>query len=288
MRASIRARPEGAKPYGEARAGLPRGPLNSAAVHVLLAVSLLMAWPLVSTSARADAAVQDELVARGNVAYQEGRYSEAIDAYEAVLSSGFSSAGLQYNLGNAYFKAGDLGRAILHWERALALAPGDPDTRANLELARSLTVDAIEPLPTFWVISAVSWWVRLLPRNVLIAVVAGGWLVLSGGLVLRILAPGERLGRAGKWLAIAGASVVLLLGTNLFVREFGIGSADRAVILVDAVSVRSAPARDDDLVLFEIHEGTRVRIEERTAEWAEVVLDDGKVGWVPVGAFEEI
>ena len=58
--------------------------------------------------------------------------------------------------------------------------------------------------------------------------------------------------------------------------------------MAEAVAVRSAPAQDDDLTLFEIHEGTRVRLDQRTGEWAEVVLDDGKVGWVPLDVMEII
>jgi SH3-like domain-containing protein len=79
-----------------------------------------------------------------------------------------------------------------------------------------------------------------------------------------------------------------VFGTNLAVRELGLGRPERGIVLADEVAVRSAPSDDDDLVLFEIHEGTRVRIDRRAGEWAEIVLDDGKVGWVPAAAFEEI
>ncbi|MCH7991953.1 MAG: hypothetical protein IIC35_06005, partial [Gemmatimonadetes bacterium] len=79
-----------------------------------------------------------------------------------------------------------------------------------------------------------------------------------------------------------GGVVVLVLGANLVVRELGLGQRERGVILVESVAVRSAPSRDDDLTLFEVHEGTRVRVDQRTGAWAEVVLDDGKVGWVPL------
>ena len=112
-------------------------------------------WMLAAPSALV---AQDAIVDRGNLAYQEGDYAAAIEAYEAVLAGGFTSAGLEYNLGNAYFKSGALGPSILHWERALVLSPGDPDTRANLELARSITADAIEPMPTFWLVSVVNGW----------------------------------------------------------------------------------------------------------------------------------
>ena len=215
-------------------------------------------------------AAQDEIVARGNQAYQDGDWAGAIDAYEAVREAGFDGPGLQYNLGNAYFKSGD---PVLH---------------AHLALGRSLTAHAVEPLPEFWLFSLASWWIDLLPRGALVAAVAAGWLALATGLIVRILVRADRGRRVGGWAAVVGALVVLVLGANLLVRELGLGRAERGVILAEAVAVRSAPAQDDDLTLFEIHEGTTVRLDQRAGDWAEVVLDDGKVGWVPLSALEII
>ena len=231
---------------------------------------------------------QGELFERGNLLYQEEDFRGAIEAYEAVLSSGFESAALHYNLGNAHFRAGELGRAILEWERALVLAPGDPDALANLALARSLTADTVDPLPRFWLLEVVSWWIDLVPRGLLLAIVGAAWLALAGVAVLRILARGEDARRWGERLAIASGLVVLVLGANLLIREAGLGRAERGVILAEVVPARSAPAEEDDLTLFEVHEGTRVRIDQRAGDWAEIVLDDGKVGWVPVDALEGI
>lgn len=242
------------------------------------AIIFLAAFALASP---AGGAAQAEIFEQGNQLYQEGDFAGAISAYEAVLAAGFESAALHYNLGNAHFKTGDLGRSILAWERARAITPADPDVLANLELARSLTADAIEPLPRFWLFAAVSWWVGLLPRGVLLVTVAAAWLAVGAGVAMRVLARGDGVRRVATWVAVAGAAVVLLLGTNLFVRELGIGSAERGVILAEAVPVRSAPADQDDLTLFEIHEGTRVRIDQRAGSWAEIVLEDGKVGWIP-------
>lgn len=244
------------------------------------ALACVTGWTLLVVPVNAVA--QEEIATRGNQYYQDGEYSAAIEAYGAVLEAGFESGDLYYNVGNAYFKSGDLGRSILSWERALVRLPGNPDVLANLALARSLTADAVEPLPRFWLLSAVSWWVDLLPRGVLATVVALAWLALTGGGMVRILSRGEWLRRFGYWLAAGGAVCVLVLGANLAVREFGIGRPERAIILAEVVAVRSAPAEDDDLTLFEVHEGTRVRIDQRTGTWAEVVLDDGKVGWVPL------
>ncbi len=228
-----------------------------------------------------DLSAQGEIFERGDQLYQEGDYRAALEAYEAVLSAGHESAALHYNLGNAYFKVGDLGRSILEWERARVRSPGDPDVLANLELARSLTADAIEPLPRFWLFSAVSWWVGLVPRGPLILIVALAWLAVTGGAMTRILARNADAKRLGSWLATGGVAVVLILGSNLALRELRIGQPERGVILAAAVPVQSAPADDDDLTLFEVHEGTLVRVYQRAGTWVEIVLEDGKVGWVP-------
>ena len=252
-----------------------------AGIRVLALLVLACSAPMVLHA-------QDEIVDRGNVAYQEGDYTAAIEAYEAVIEGGFSSAGLQYNLGNAHFKSGNLGRSILHWERSLALSPSDPDTRAYLELARSLTADAIEPMPTFWLFALTSGWVNLLSAAFLMMVVGLAWYTTTAGIVIRVLFRSDRMIALGRSSTMIGLPFLILFGTTLFVREVGFDSVDRGVVLVEVVPARSAPAEDDDLTLFEVHEGTRVRIDQRTGSWVEVVLDDGKVGWIPAAVMETI
>lgn len=243
---------------------------------------------LVAVGAPQVAHGQDELFQQGNQFYQAEDWSEAISAYENLLAAGFEGADLYYNLGNAYFKKGELGRSILNWERAAAIQPGEPDLRANLDLAGSLTIDVIEPLPEFWLLGVWSWWLHLIPYTALLLFVGGSWLLLVGGSITRILGRSDGSSRWGTRAASVGAVVLVLAGANLVVRELGLGQADRGVILLEAVQVRSAPSEDEDLTLFEIHEGTRVRIDQRAGLWAEIVLEDGKVGWVPVEAMEVI
>lgn len=250
--------------------------------HAFLVASVMAAYATVPASA------QQEIFAQGNQFYQAEDYSAAVEAYQTVRAGGFESADLHYNLGNAQFQLGELGRSILSWERALKLAPGHADALANLELAVRLSADDIEPLPRFWLLSAVSWWVNLIPRSALLVVVALSWLALTCGALARILLTAQGPRRLGGWAVAAGTVMMVLLGSNLALREFGVGQPERGVILVEAVSVRSAPTEDDDLTVFEVHEGTRVRIDQRTEQWAEIVLDDGKVGWIPVAAMEVI
>ena len=231
---------------------------------------------------------QQELFERGNQLYQEEDFAGAVAAYQSILDSGLESADLYYNLGNAWFKAGELGEAVLAWERARLRAPDNADILSNLEHARSLTADAVEPLPQFWLFSALSWWVRLPSRGLLIVLVSIGWLLASGAGVVRILGRPVAIRPWVPWAAGTGGVLLLLFGSSFAVRELGLGSPERAIVMDSLVPVRSAPAQDDNLTLFEVHEGTRVRVDQRTGDWLEVVLDDGKVGWIPVSSIEVI
>ena len=231
---------------------------------------------------------QVEFYQEGNRLYQEGDFEDALASYLRLVEAGFESGEVYYNIGNAYFKLGDLAQSILHYERARRLLPGDQDVQANLELARSLTVDEIEPLPRFRLFSAVAWWVDLLPRTLLITVVGASYLVGTGVVLLLILKRGVRVAVWGRRIALASGVVFLLFGLNLTLREFELGRAQEAVVLQAQVDVKSAPLDDETLTVFTVHEGTKVRIDRLSEEWAEVVLEDGRVGWVPVRVLETI
>lgn len=231
---------------------------------------------------------QEAFFTEGNRLYQEDDYTGAIRAYERILEEGYESGALYYNLGSAYFKQGRLGQAILHYERALRLLPGDGDVRANLELARSLTTDDITPLPTFLPLAVARWWVDLLPLSSLRVTVAAGYVLAIAGLTAVVLRRRTPFARWAGRAAGAGGMLCLVFGINLFLRETGIGRPDEAVVLAEAVSVQSAPSDDPDLQLFTIHEGTKVRLDQAGELWAEVVLADGRVGWVPVEALGRI
>src|SRR3982751_6726148 len=99
------------------------------AKYILTLVVLVCGFP----SAFAQA---DPEFARGNDEYARGQFQEAIRDYQSLVQAGQWSAPLFYNLGNAYFRAGDFGRAILNYERAWALQPQHPESLANLAVAR--------------------------------------------------------------------------------------------------------------------------------------------------------
>jgi tetratricopeptide (TPR) repeat protein len=236
----------------------------------------------------ATARAQDARFDEGNQLYQKGDYQGALEHYQQIMADGWEAAPLYYNIGNAYFKLGQLGKAILFYERARRLAPRDADVRANLDLARSLTTDDITPLPGFWPFQVAAWWVGLLPRPALVLVVAIGYVGTMACLMLLAARASPAVTAWARRLAIAGAVVTVVFGVNLAVRDLGIGRADEAIVVAPEVKVQSAPSDDASLQIFTIHEGTKVRIDRASDAWFEVALEDGKVGWVKREALEQI
>ena len=236
----------------------------------------------------ATAHAQEALFDEGNRLYQEGDFGGAADRYLAVLDGGYESAALYYNLGNAHFRLGELAQAVLNYERAVRLDPRDDDIRANLALVNRMLQDRIEPLPRFWMLSVFDWWMALIPGGWLEAAAAGCYVLLGIAVVLIVL------DRPRGWRAFmrrtvyAGAVGTVILGGTLLVRETGLGQAEQAVVMASEARVLNAPSEEGGLTVFTLHEGTTVRIDRRAGEWAEIVLADGKVGWLQLALMEVI
>lgn len=225
--------------------------------------------------------------ANADAEYQKGNYQQAIADYKELLQQGVS-AELYYNLGNAYFRTDQITQAVLAYERAHRLSPGDADIRFNLQFARSKTIDKITPQGEMFFVT----WFHSLVELASVdgwAYVGLGALAASLLLFLLWLFP-ERL-----WLRQAGfygAAVLLVvfLLSNLFAYRQRQQLADRrgAIVVAPSVSVKKTPAASgtDEFV---IHEGTRVDITDKgMKDWRAVVLADGREGWVRTQQIEEI
>ena len=114
--------------------------------------TLLIIFGLAVLSLAANAQQQrpENLTMMANQAYTDSDFETALTLYDSVLNSGLESAVLHFNLGNTYFKLGDIPAAILHYEKAKKIDPTDEDVLYNLELANSRIIDKMEPLPEFF------------------------------------------------------------------------------------------------------------------------------------------
>lgn len=229
----------------------------------------------------------DELKALADSAYAGERYHEAVEAYERLLKTGVS-AELYYNLGNAYYRLDEITRAVLSYERALRLAPGDADIRFNLQMAREKTIDRITPESEMFFITwyrsmvnftSIDRWACIALVALSLAIVLALLYLFAGRIVLR------KIGFFGGIVL-----VVVFILSNLFAwqQERELANRSGAIVVSSAVSVRSTPSKTGT-DLFVVHEGTKVEIIDDTMkEWKEVKLADGKEGWIEETAIEVI
>lgn len=246
-------------------------------------LAVLCAATLLAGGAHADEPAQASFF-QGNQAYAAGRYDEAIAAYERVRSAGQESGALLFNLGNAYLKRGDLGRAIARYERAAWLSPRDPDVAANLAFARE-RANITAPSPPLWQRLAAP-----LASRATGVELAGGfaalWWALWGLLAARLLRP-----RSAALLTRAAVIVSLLamvVGVSLAVRVVVVERAGAAVVVAPGdTSVRFEPS-PGGTEHFVVTTGSDLAVLEARDGWYLVARPDGRRGWVPARAVEPV
>lgn len=231
--------------------------------------------------------LEDVTKAEGDSAYMRDDYASAIQVYEALLSKG-EAADLYYNLGNSYYKAGEIARAILNYERALLLQPGNGDIRANLEIARSKTVDKVEPVPEIFFVS----WTKSLINSMSVDswAVCGivCFLLLIISLYFFIFSKQTGLKKAGFICGILFLVVTIVANVFAGQQKDELVNRNSAIVINPSVTVRSTPS-ESGTSLFILHEGHKVDVKDSTMkDWKEIRLEDGKVGWVPASAIEVI
>lgn len=246
-------------------------------------IILLLASPVFLYAGSA----QQELIARGDSAYDSKNYLDAAALYQQVLDQGYESAALYYNLGNAFFNLNRLPEAILFYERARILSPRDPDIIFNLNIANSMIPDKIEAVPEIFY---VGWWKSLrdgfnLHTWALICLIVftmvmacAAFFILSQSLLLRKLA---------FWFGIA----LIMAGIAVFSIAYSkheIQSKHLEAIVFDpTITVKSSPNKlGKDL--FVIHEGTKVFILEEINDWANIRIASGSTGWMPLSSIKRI
>lgn len=237
------------------------------------------------------------LAQQADSAYNKENYREAIDLYQQSLEKDGRSATVYYNLGNAYFRNDNPGKAILNYERSLRLDPTDEDARQNLDFVRSRIQDRPEDDTSFF---------TKLHRNIASAFAPDTWawlafaifLALAGAVALYIFSQNIMLRKVGFF---GGFALLLIFAYTLFVASYAVSKArshDSAIVIAPSTQLSSAPraARTTSDKVVTIHEGTRVEIVDSVATpddpvsptWYNVKINNSTKAWLRASDVEKI
>ncbi len=223
----------------------------------------------------------EEILYEANQDYRQGKFEEAIEGYQHLIRAGHDAPRIQYNLGNAWFRVNQLGRAILAYERARMGMPRNADLNYNLAHARDQVVDAIAPEKGFFKIAF--FWLSSVSLSELFWCFAVLNLLLWTALLIRLF-------HGSEWLFYTLLLVLclwLVTGLSLGMKWTEIHDDRRAVILEREVAVLAGP-HEGDTVLFKLHEGAVVEEERSEDGWRLIRLPDKKRGWLPEKALERV
>ena len=220
-----------------------------------------------------------------NQQYADGNYAEAAQMYEEIIAEQPNSEAY-YNLGNAYFKQGELAQSILAYERCLRLDPRNKDAKYNLAFAQSRIIDNIEDNQAFFISS----WLRAV-RNSLRETtwmwlsIAAFILVLIGALLFA-LSKEAMLRRAAFYTAVVALVFSICACANAGSLHSRDNNRNEAIITQGIVNVKASPDRSGT-ELFTLHEGTKVSIHETLGDWCNIHVGNN-VGWIKLSALERI
>ena len=250
-----------------------------------LMLTLLLMIPIASSAAEN---YPDSLWNAANEAYAQERWEDAVNDYTAIAEASMESAPLWCNLGSAWYKSGNLGKAILCYERALKLDPSYEDARYNLELLNAMKFDRLESVPEL----ILATWMKNLGRTLdsdSWAVCFLVFLVLTLAMVLLfILGSSATSRRAGFFTGVVCLLLaVASLSFSLWQKNEYM-KADKAIIMKPVSSVKSSPSGDSAKDLFVLHEGTKVQVLDNVGGWSNIELSDGRQGWLPSSDIEII
>lgn len=244
-------------------------------ILIALALTTLHVLPLQAQSAWDNA----------NAAYAAGNYEEAIIGYENILQE-TPSAEVYYNLGNAYFKTGEIAHSILAYERCLRLNPQHKDAQFNRTFAESRIVDNLADNHQFflrqWAQSLRNW----LSESTWLTVAVVLFLLSLIGMLLFAFLHTVALRKTafyGGVFAFVFSMLALWCGLSLHHRDM---VREEAIITQGIVNAKSSPDKSGT-DLFALHEGTKVRIAETVGEWCEIHVGDN-IGWIRLSALERI
>jgi hypothetical protein len=212
--------------------------------------------------------------------YSEGRFEQALIGYQAIVDSGYASPDLYYNMGNAAFRSNKLGFAVLYYEKALKLDPSHEESQKNLAHISRYKEDQLENVPELFIRRWVRSVYQLFSLRVWSYTAIGLFAIMLAGILIYIFSSGLALKKMGFFTGLTAIILFILSLTAAVNRHSEFVSPDSAIIINPSVVVKSTPSLSGT-DLFVLHEGTKVKTDERVSGWIEITISDGRVGWIP-------
>ena len=237
---------------------------------------LLLGFVLVALAVPA-AGTPADLFARANAAYQSKLYDSALALYGQIEAQGLESASLYFNIGNAYFKNGDLGHAVLNYLRAARLDPGDDDIRSNLTFAHGFTRVQMEGVKLNPISSFVESVVGPYRLDTLAWIASFFFVVLIGLLISRF---GLGFQNGALRFSLVTALILLVVAASVTTFKYRIDYLTRrGVILAEDAAVRTGPSVELDVEL-QGSPGLVVTILDESGDWYSVLFENKRRGWI--------
>ncbi len=229
----------------------------------------------------------EEAFQRGNSFYNQEKYQEAIDSYSSIIKAGHESTALYYNLANAHYKLSNIGPSIFYYEKALKLNPNDEDVQNNLVFAQKATIDAIDVIPEGFVSKTINKLTSIFNFD------NWAWFSIICVIIFVILfmlyqtaqsSSKKRLFFIGSWTLL----IIAMFGIFSAYRQFNFVDKNQfAIVFAQETTIKSEPNLRSEQV-FELHEGTKVKVLETVNDWKKIKLSDGKIGWIPKTDIKEL
>ena len=211
-----------------------------------------------------------------NEEYKAGNFKDAVRLYQGLLSGpGPQTADIHYNLGNAYFKLHEYGRAIAAYRRALSIAPRDQDIQANLRYIRTMTTDKIDRRKGTELLQGILFFHYGVNRAEAETIFLCGYVAaaLLGAICL------VRKSRFLKGITYIALAIALVFAASTVTRIYRATDPNEAVIVVEETDVHTGPG-DNYMISFSLHDGAEINLQKRQDGWFQVALPDGRRGWV--------
>ena len=224
----------------------------------------------------------DSLFSVANMLYQQGNYEPALEAYHAIILSGYESAELYYNMGNAAYRSNSIGHSILYYEKALKLDPSYQDALHNLNFVSRYKQDSFEGVPRLFLSAWIRGFVQLLPERTWSLLALIFFVIILAGLLFYLFSRRMAVKKTGFLTGLVSLFLFIIVFASSLSRYRELIHPDSGIIISPSVTVRSSPS-ESGTELFVLHEGTKIEVNEKVSGWQNIKVIDGREGWIKTG-----